>query len=394
MKFSRRAGLARVPMVGIVVVVLAVAGVAAYYLSTPAGPSTSSSSSSTSVVSQTIVSPTTTTSAAAPYKIAVVASGPSTAYFAEFFFAGVKQAADALSTPQQPISVVAAYNVPSSQIISVSQSYASQGYKMLIFYVDYFANYYDVAKAVPGVLFVDEYATPNGYNSTTFNYKNPASNIYTYNQTNVVGWAVDLNGAYYVAGVAGALVTQTHKLAYDAAFNIPALAGWYNNYAAGVHSVNPSIPVYYGFTNDWTDPTKGAALADSLIARGSDVLATAGDTQTIGAAKEAIAKGTYGMGYPVNFNNFSARWMLGSVYFNATGEAMTIIHDALTNKIQGHYYDLDMAHNGIAFVLNPALVSSGVVTADILAKINAATQAVVGYSVTITQIPTFPAQPP
>jgi len=324
----------------------------------------------------------------------VVASGPSTAYFAEFFFAGVKQAADALSTPQQPISVVAAYNVPSSQIISVSQSYASQGYKMLIFYVDYFANYYDVAKAVPGVLFVDEYATPNGYNSTTFNYKNPESNIYTYNQTNVVGWAVDLNGAYYVAGVAGALVSQTHKLAYDAAFNIPALAGWYNNFASGAHSVSPSVPVYYGFTNDWTDPTKGAALADSLIARGSDVLATAGDTQTIGAAKEAIAKGTYGMGYPVNFNNFSARWMLGSVYFNATGEAMTIIHDALTNNIQGHYYDLDMAHNGIAFVLNPALVSSGVVTPDILTKINAATKAVTSYSVTITQIPTFPAQPP
>jgi len=100
------------------------------------------------------------------------------------------------------------------------------------------------------------------------------------------------------------------------------------------------------------------------------------------------------MGYPVNFNNFSARWMLGSVYFNATGEAMTIIHDALTNNIQGHYYDLDMAHNGIAFVLNPALVSSGVVTPDILTKINAATKAVTSYSVTITQIPTFPAQPP
>jgi len=386
LNLTRRVGLGRGAIVGIVVVVVLVAaGVGAYYL-------TSAPARVSSVVSSTIA--TSPASAAAPYKIAIIASGPSTAYFAESFFAGVKQAADALSTPQRPISVVAAYDVPASQAISVSQSYAAQGYKMIFFYVDYFANYYDVAKAVPNVIFVDEYLAPNGFDPTTYSYKNPESNVYTYNYTNAVGWAVDLNGAYYVAGVAGALLSQTHKLAYDAAFNIPALAGWYNNYAAGVHSVNPGYPVYYGFTNDWTDPTKGAALADSLIARGSDVLATAGDTQTIGAAKEAIAKNTYGMGYPVNFNNFSARWMLGSVYFNATGEAITIIRDALNNNIQGHYYDIDMAHNGIAFVLNPALVSSGTVTPDILAKINAAIQGVKNYSIAITQTGAFPAQPP
>jgi len=380
MRLTRRA-IGTMVIVVVVIVVLVVAAVAVYLAtSSSSGTSSSTSSSSTVIPAQ-------------PLKIAIVASGPSTAYFAEFFATGVTQAAAALNSTQRPTHVTQAYNVAEADAISVCQNYYNQGYKLFFFYVDYFATYYKIASAIPGATFVDEYLTPNGYNVTTFNYKSPESNTYTYNDTNTVGWAVDLSGAYYVAGVASALLSQSHKVGFDLAFNIPALAYWYNNYAAGVHSVDSSIPVYYGFTNDWTDPTKGAALTDSLIARGADVIATAGDTQSIGSAKEAVAKSVYGMGYPVNLNNFSSRWMLGSVYFNATGETYAIIHDYLTNNLAGHYYDLDMGHNGVAFILNPGLVSSGTVTSDTMTKINTAISNVKSYAVTITENPTIPPQP-
>lgn len=375
--------IGRVAIIGVVIVVLVIAAGAAYFTATSGGGTTTST---TPVTTSTVASRN-------PLKIAIVASGPSTAYFAEFFATGVAQAAAALNSTQRPTHVTQAYNVAEANAISVVQNYYNQGYRLFFFYVDYFATYYKIAAAIPGATFVDEYLTPNGYNVTTFNYKNPESNTYTYNETNTVGWAVDLSGAYYVAGVASALVSQTHKVGFDLAFNIPALAYWYNNYAAGVHSVNSSMPVYYGFTNDWTDPTKGAALTDSLIARGADVIAAAGDTQSIGSAKEAIAKQVYGLGYPINLNNFSARYMLGSVYFNATGEAYAIINDYLTNNLAGHYYDLDMAHNGVAFILNPGLVTSGIVTADMLAKINTAISDVKSYTVTITENPVIPPQP-
>jgi basic membrane lipoprotein Med (substrate-binding protein (PBP1-ABC) superfamily) len=376
MKSSERIAIARMVLVVAVIVVLVIAAVAAYFLTTTSPTTTSSS-----------------TVAPNPLKIAIVASGPSTAYFAEFFAAGVTQAAASLNSTARPTHVTQAYNVAEAQAISVCQNYYSQGYRLFFFYVDYFATYYKIAAAIPGAMFVDEYATPNGYNSSTYNYQNPEGSSYTYNNTNVVGWAVDLNGAYYAAGAAAALLSQTHKVGFDLAFNIAALAGWYNNFANGVHSINPNIPVYYGFTNDWTDPTKGAALTDSLISRGADVIAAAGDTQSIGSAKEAVAKSVYGMGYPVNLNNFSSRWMIGSVYFNATGQAHTIIHDYLTNNLAGHYYDIDMAHNGIAFILNPTLVSSGVVTSDTLAKINSVISDIKSYKVTITQNPVIPPQP-
>ena len=289
--------------------------------------------------------------------------------------------------------MIQAYNVAASQVTSVCQNYYNQGYRLFFFYVDYAATYYQIASAIPGATFLDEYATPNGYNASTYNYQSPEAQTFTYNDTNVVGWAVDLNGAYYAAGAAAALLTKTDKLGFDAAFNIGALAGWYNNFANGAHSVNPSIPVYYGFTNDWTDPTKGAALTDSLISRGADVIATAGDTQSIGSAKEAVAKSVYGMGYPVNLNNFSSRWMLGSVDFNATGQSYTMIHDYLTNNLVGHYYDIDYAHNGIAFVLNPALVTSSIITSAQLTQLNTVISNIKSYKVTITQNPNFPPQP-
>lgn len=384
MKLSDRRAIGTTVIVVVIIAVLVVAAAGYYLVTLPSGTTSSTSHSTTS---------TATVGPAQPLKIAIVASGPSTAYFAEFFASGVTQAAATLNSTARPTHVTQAYNVAEANAISVCQNYYNQGYRLFFFYVDYFATYYKIAAAIPGATFVDEYLTPNGYNVTTFNYKNPGSNTYTYNYTNTVGWAVDLSGSYYVAGVTSALLSQTHKVGFDLAFNIPALAYWYNNYAAGVHSVTPSTPVYYGFTNDWTDPTKGAALTDSLISRGADVVAAAGDTQSIGSAKEAVAKSVYGMGYPVNLNNFSSRWMLGSVYFNATGESWTVIHDYLTNNLAGHYYDLDMAHNGVAFILNPGLQSAGVVTPDIMAKINTAISNVKSYAVTIGENAVIPPQP-
>jgi len=384
-------------IVAVIVVILIVIAGAGYYMTTlPSSTSTTAPSAmSTSSEMMSSSAMATAASSAAPLKILVMGSGPSTAYFAEFFAAGIiTAAADLNSTVPGGIFVTQAYNVAEADAISVCQSYYAEGYRLFFFYVDYYATYYKIASAIPGAMFVDEYATPNGYNVTAFNYHNPESNTYTYNDTNVVGWAVDLSGSYYVAGVASALVTKSNKVGFDLAFNIPALAYWYNNYAAGVHSVNSNVPVYYGFTNDWTDPTKGAALTDSLIARGADVVAAAGDTQSIGSAKEAVAKSVYAIGYPINLNNFSATWMLGSVYFNATGETYTIIHDYLTNNIIGHYYDLDMAHNGVAFILNPSLVSSGTISSSQLATINTAISNVKDYTVTITQNPVIPPQPP
>jgi len=366
-------GISRITMVIVAIILIIVAGVAIYV-----------------TTSKSIHPVTSSSTAVTPFKIAIISAYPSDSYFAEYTLAGLEQAASALNTSQRPIIVTPLYNVPQSSIISTTQTLAQQGYKFIILYIDYISQYVEIAKANPGVLFADEYAIPNGFNLSTYNFRDPESNTYTYNASNMVGWIPDLNGAYYVAGVAAALITHSGKIGFVAAFNIPVLATWYNNFANGVHSVNKSIQVYYAFSNDWSDPTKGAAAADSLISLGCDVIATAGDTQSIGAAEEATRKGVFAIGYPFNVNNISAQYMLGSVYFNATALMYTMIQDALNNNLEHHFYTLDMAHHGEAFLLNPYLVSNGIITQSMLNRIKEAEQLVINYTYTPTFNGTFP----
>lgn len=391
MDLSHERAIGTSVIVIIVIVILVVAAGAVYYVTTI--PSTSTTSSSTSSPTSSMVSSSSSMAPPTVYKVALVGASTSSNYFGEFFEAGAEAAAKAVSNSTVQISVTEAWSVSASQVVSVCQAYAAQGYKLIELYVDYAGTYAQIAKAVPNVEFVDEFNTPNKYNGTTYNYADPDSNVYTYNATNMVGWDTNIYGAYYVAGVAAALTTKTGSVGYEAAFNIAALGYWYNNFALGVHSVNPSMKVYYTFTNDWSDPTKGAAAADSLISEGAGVVATAGDTQSIGAAKEAVSKGAYGIGYPTNLNNLSASWMLGSVYFNSTKLWIDILHDALTNNLAGHYYSIDLAHGGNSFVVNPALISSGVITSSMMTQINAAAAGLTNYSIKLPFDATFPPEP-
>ena len=367
----------------IVIIVIIVAGVAVYYAAT-------SSSSSTTTTT------TTTSSTAGPpkqYKVVLIGASVASDYFAEYFQLGADAAAKALSTSTLQITMTQAFSVSTSQVISVCQQYASEGYNLIELYVDYDGMYQQIAQAVPGVQFIDEYNYPNNYNATTFNYQNPDSNLYTYNATNMVGYDVNLYGSYYVSGVAAALVTKTGAVGFEGAFNIPAIAEWYNDFALGVHSINPSMKVYYTFTNDWSDATKGAAATDSLVSEGSGVVSTAGDSQSIGAAKEAVSKGVFGIAYPTNLNNLSSSYMLGSVYFNSTRLWMDILTDAVGNNLAGHYYNIDFSHGGTTFVVNPSLVSSGIVTSSMMTQISSAAQGLDSYTLNLPFDGAFPAEP-
>jgi len=109
MKISDRRAIGRAAIVGIVVVVLVIAAGGSYYY--------------VSLTPSTSTPPATTSGPVTPLKIAIVASGPSTAYFAEFFATGVTQAAAKLNSTQRPTHVTQAYNGAESNSISVCQTY-------------------------------------------------------------------------------------------------------------------------------------------------------------------------------------------------------------------------------------------------------------------------------
>lgn len=391
---KQRVAVSRIAIVAIVVVIVVVAGAATYLSLSSGGQTTATTTPQTSI----ITSSPTQTGGAKPFKVIFVAPEPETNYFTEFFVSSMLQAAKQLSTPQRPVEATAAYNIPLSQVKAVTKSYADQGYNLIFLSISFSgAPDVEIALNSPNVYFAGFGAYPNGYNAATYDYSNPRDNLYSYNATNLIGWDENVEGAYYVAGVAAALATKTNKLGYIGAFDVPFVGKSYNNFVAGVHSVNPNIPVFYAFTNDWSDPSKGAAQADAMVARGVDVIAPVGDTQTNGANQEAIQKGIYGIGYVNDLNSLSATNMLGSVYFNATTLCRMIIQDAMNNQLvangKGRFYNLALPQQGQEFILNPALVQSGTLSADAVAKINAARQAILSGAYVPTTDGTFPPQP-
>jgi simple sugar transport system substrate-binding protein/basic membrane protein A len=116
----------------------------------------------------------------------------------------------------------------------------------------------------------------------------------------------------YLAGIAAAKSSKTHKLGFVAAFPIPQTLLNIDAFELGAQTVDPMVQTYTVFTGSWCDPAKQADAAKSLLASGADVLTQHQDcTGTI--IKAAEAKGVYSVGYHFNAQSLAAKgWVTGS----------------------------------------------------------------------------------
>ncbi|MFZ5968526.1 MAG: BMP family ABC transporter substrate-binding protein [Bacillota bacterium] len=104
--------------------------------------------------------------------------------------------------------------------------------------------------------------------------------------------------ARYLAGIVAGMKTQTNKLGYVAAFEIPEVVRGINAFTLGAQSVNKDITVEVKWTHTWYDPAKEKEAAKALLDAGADVLAQHQDsTATQQAAEE---KGVWAIGYDLD----------------------------------------------------------------------------------------------
>ena len=93
--------------------------------------------------------------------------------------------------------------------------------------------------------------------------------------------------ARYLAGIAAAHASKTGKVGYVAAFPIPEVLRGINAFTLGLRSVNPTATVQVVWTSTWFDPKVEKQAAESLIAKGVDVLAQHQDSTAVGEAAKA-----------------------------------------------------------------------------------------------------------
>lgn len=104
--------------------------------------------------------------------------------------------------------------------------------------------------------------------------------------------------ARYLAGIVAGMKTETNKLGYVAAFEIPEVVRGINAYTLGAQSVNKDITVKVSWTHTWYDPAKEKEAAKALLDAGCDVLAQHQDTTATQQAAEE--KGVWAIGYDLD----------------------------------------------------------------------------------------------
>ncbi|NLM20511.1 MAG: BMP family ABC transporter substrate-binding protein [Peptococcaceae bacterium] len=125
--------------------------------------------------------------------------------------------------------------------------------------------------------------------------------------------------ARYLSGIVAGMKTQTNKIGYVAAYNIPEVIRGINAFTLGVRSVNPEAVVKVMWTNTWFDPAKEKDAAIALLDQGVDVIAQHQDTT--GPQVAAEERGCWSIGYNADMSNAAPKaymtaplWNWGAYY--------------------------------------------------------------------------------
>lgn len=118
----------------------------------------------------------------------------------------------------------------------------------------------------------------------------------------------------YLSGIVAGMKTETNKIGYVAAYDIPEVVRGINAFTLGVRSVNPEAVVKVRWTNTWYDPTKEKEAAIALLDEGVDVIAQHQDTT--GPQQAAEERGAFSIGYNVDMSKSAPKAYMTSPVWN------------------------------------------------------------------------------
>jgi basic membrane protein A len=117
----------------------------------------------------------------------------------------------------------------------------------------------------------------------------------------------------YAEGVLAGMMTKSNTLGFVTAHNIPSVVAGINGFQLGAHSVNPQVKTIVIETGQWYDPAGATRAAETLAARGADVIAQhEDDTGALLGAKQAKV---WEMGSEADTHSVApSTYLSGSVY--------------------------------------------------------------------------------
>lgn len=167
----------------------------------------------------------------------------------------------------------------------------------------------------------------------------------------------------YLAGIAAAMTTTTHKVGIVASaenLNWFLMAG---GFVQGVYSVDPTIEISIAYIGpaEYGDSAGGTNVTKQVIATGADVIMGMGDGATIGYLQAIeTAQTDYPISYIATIGDVSGivenpETVLTSVLWNFTDTYVQAIKDIEAGTFGTKTYELTVANGGLSLQQTPAI---------------------------------------
>ncbi|MBN1967754.1 MAG: BMP family ABC transporter substrate-binding protein [Candidatus Delongbacteria bacterium] len=203
------------------------------------------------------------------------------------------------------------------EVKDVVRNMVDQGCNLIIAgsfgYMDYIE---EVSKEYPEVKFCH----CSGY-KTTENMANFFGRIYE---------------ARFLSGIVAGMKTQSNKIGYVAAYEIPEVIRGINAFTLGVRSVNATAEVHVRWTHTWYDPAKEKEAAKALLDENCDIIAQHQDTA--GPQQAAEEKGVWSIGYNSDMSFLAPKAYMTAPIWDWTSYFVKQVNDVKNGTWKSHSY--------------------------------------------------------
>lgn len=173
--------------------------------------------------------------------------------------------------------------------------------------------------------------------------------------------------ARYLSGIAAGLKTETNKLGFVAAFDIPEVIRGINAFTLGAQSVNPDVEVEVVWTYTWYDPATEKEAAIALLDGGADIIAQHQDTT--GPQQAAEERGVFSIGYNTDMSAMAPGAYITAPVWNWGPYYVEQVQAVIDGTFESHAYWGEMADGIIE--LAPLTENAAEGTADAVATAEA-----------------------
>lgn len=191
---------------------------------------------------------------------------------------------------------------------------------------------------------------------------------------NVVSFTHRVYEGTFLLGAIAGLKTQTGKVGYLGAANVPLLQEFEAGYVAGVKAVNPDAEIIRGYVADdqqgFYQPEVGETLALTQYGLGVDVIYTMADQSGFGAVEAAkLAEGRYVIWNYIDITDAAPGIILTGLRVGIDESAYNVIKQFITGNLVAGVRSVGLAEDNVGYMLSAG--NRDLLSDELLEKVDA-----------------------